>query len=639
MFLQSVSKSWHHMRGVRCTSSMTPRNRLSKMFMPTSKEKVSASNADAVASHSLMLKAGFIRQSSSGIYSMLPMGLRTLEKIENVIDEEMKAIGGQRLALPLVLSSELWKKTGRWDKMGGELFKLQDRKESDLLLAPTHEEEITHIVANELSSYRQLPIRLFQIGRKYRDEMRPRSGLLRGREFTMKDLYTFDESIETASVTYDEVQGAYQRIFERIGVPFAVAEADTGNIGGFRSHEYHVLSSVGEDSLLTCPTCSYTANEEKAIGKIPAHEQHKVVEANDNTKQTDNVLDQMINDWKNFLLASVTASATSGKDNDTVFEETAMVSVYSHSERDINILKVQDFMRKTMENKAAQQGDFSQVNFTFTPIASNHQDFKTTGDLLNKKQNVHVLHDESLLNYPWFSLNKKREQWKQAMDVVNTPVTVHDLGDFRTAKEGDLCSNCTTHNISSQLVMNKAIEVAHTFLLGTRYSKTLDCSFTPREPVTGGGKLPVQMGCYGIGVSRLAASVIESLHDERGMVWPTSIAPYRVCILVADTRSDESNTIADDLYDQLNGQPSVSTHVLSDQVILDDRKGGFGFKIRDAEMIGYPFVVIVGKKTLNDGKVEIKERRSGQESHQVELSIQEAVSYLKTRITDQLTVK
>lgn len=360
--------------------------------------------------------------------------------------------------------------------------------------------------------------------------------------------------------------------------------------------------------------------------------------SDDSTNRADNVLDQMTNDWKNFLLASVTATATSGKDKDTVFDEKAMVSVYSHSERDINILKVQDFMRKHMEQKAAQQGDYSQITFTFTPIAT-HQGRQATNDLLSKTKDVHVLHDESLSNNPWFSLDKKREQWNQAMSVVNTPVTVHDLGDFRTAKEGDLCSNCATHHISSPLVTNKAIEVAHTFLLGTRYSETLDCSFTPREPVPGGGRLPVQMGCYGIGVSRLAASVIESLHDERGMVWPTSIAPYRVCILVADTRSEESNTIADDLYEQLNGQPSISTHVLTDQVILDDRKGGFGFKIRDAEMIGYPYVVIVGKKTLKDGKVEIKERRSGLDSHQVELSIQDAVSYLKSRITDQLTVK
>ncbi|KAM3584421.1 hypothetical protein VKS41_003236 [Umbelopsis sp. WA50703] len=568
---------------------------------------------------------------------MLPMGLRTIEKVENIIDEEMKAIGGQKLALPLVLSSELWKKTGRWNKMGGELFKLQDRKESDFLLAPTHEEEITHIVANELSSYRQLPIRLFQIGRKYRDEMRPRSGLLRGREFTMKDLYTFDESIETASATYDEVQGAYQRIFKRIGVPFAVAEADTGNIGGSRSHEYHVLSSVGEDTLLTCPSCSYTANEEKAIGILP-HEQQQAAEASSSPKQIDNYLDLVTNDLKNFQLARISVTATSGKGGETVIEENAMVAVYSQPKRDINILKVHDFMKKHIESKAAQQGDFSQVNVTLTPITLS-QDSQTANDQLYRTKSVHVLHDESLLNNPLFDLDEKCKQWNQVLGAANMPVTVHAVGDFRSAKEGDLCSNCHTHNKSSQLVTKKAIEVAHTFLLGTRYSQALECSFTPREPATGGVKSPVQMGCYGIGVSRLAASVIESLHDERGMVWPTSIAPYRVCILVADTRSEESNTIADDLYDQLNGQSSLSTHVLTDQVILDDRKGGFGFKIRDAEMIGYPFVVIVGKKALNDGKVEIKERRSGEESHQVELSLQEAVSYLRNRITDQLTVK
>ncbi|RUS22921.1 hypothetical protein BC937DRAFT_94918, partial [Endogone sp. FLAS-F59071] len=251
--------------------STTPRNRLSKMFVPTSKENFLSSNLNSVASHQLMLRAGFIRQSASGVYSLLPFALRTLEKLERIIEEEMRAIDAQKLSLPILLSSEAWKQTGRWESSGGELFRLKDRKHADFLLAPTHEEEITQLVANEVTSHRQLPLRLYQIGRKYRDEMRPRSGLLRGREFVMKDLYTFDATEEEAASTYEDVRRAYTRIFKRIGVPFAVADADTGNIGGTKSHEYHFTSQVGEDSLLVCPECGYTANEERARGTIPPH--------------------------------------------------------------------------------------------------------------------------------------------------------------------------------------------------------------------------------------------------------------------------------------------------------------------------------------------------------------------------------
>ncbi|KAI8579919.1 hypothetical protein K450DRAFT_239730 [Umbelopsis ramanniana AG] len=613
--------------GVRCVSQLTPRNRLSQMFIPTSKEKVAASNADAVASHSLMLKSGFIRQSSSGIYSILPIGLRTIEKIEKVIDEEMRAIGGQKLALPLVLSSEMWKKTGRWDGMGSELFKLQDRKESDLLLAPTHEEEITQIVANELSSYRQLPIRLYQIGRKYRDEMRPRSGLLRGREFMMKDLYTFDESLETASVAYDDVQGAYNKIFRRIGVPFAVAEADTGNIGGSRSHEYHILSAAGEDNLLTCYKCNYTANEEKATGVLPETHEAALKAQSTTTPAGDNFL-QLLNPSSAHSLgvqfATIKASLVDKHGKRTILEDNALVAAVSSSSREVNFLKVYEVIRKHMESKVAPDQQFVRSEISLTP---------SVPDTISSSQSVHLIIDESAEE----GIEANEDTLQNAMKKLSCKdIIVHPKGDYRVAHEGDFCPSCHTDNVSSKLITEKAIEIGHTFLLGTKYSDALDCSFTPREPANA-PKLPAQMGCYGIGVSRLSAAVIESLHDDAGMIWPTSIAPYRACILVADNKNPESNDIAEKLYDELNAQVSINDP-LCNEVVLDDRKGGFGFKIRDAEMIGYPFVVIVGNKTRTNGMVEIRERIKGQKSHQIELPITEAVAHLKQRVAEKLAV-
>jgi len=560
---------------------------------------------------------------------MLPIGLRTLEKIEKIIDEEMRAIGGQKLALPLVLASEYWKKTGRWDSMGSELFKLKDRKESDFLLAPTHEEEITQIVANELSSYRQLPLRLYQIGRKYRDEMRPRSGLLRGREFTMKDLYTFDESLETASITYDDVQGAYHRIFTRIGVPFAVAEADTGNIGGTRSHEYHILSAAGEDSLLTCAKCHYTANEEKAVGHIPETDivslpedaQPATTAAGDSILQ---ILKPKSSSALGVQFAVLNASAIGDYGKRVVIEDKALVAAVIRRDRDVNFLKIYDLIRKHVDTKMAHEGITARAEITLTP---------TMPHSISQSQHVHLVIDESATKNIQTSLAGVEGEIKT---IAQSPLTIHDVGNYRLAKEGDLCPSCHTDHVTSKLTAETAIEVGHTFLLGTKYSDAIDCSFTPREPAQS-SKLPAQMGCYGIGVSRLSAAVIESLHDEAGMVWPVSIAPYRACVLVADNKSEEANALAEQLYDQLNTNASANDP-LSDQIVLDDRKGGFGFKIRDAEMVGYPFVAIVGNKTIKNGTVEIRERVKGEKSLQVELPLNEAVDYLKRRVTERLIV-
>ncbi|OAD07788.1 hypothetical protein MUCCIDRAFT_32820 [Mucor lusitanicus CBS 277.49] len=432
------------------------RNRLSNKFIPVTKDK--PSNSADTSSHQILLKAGFVRQSGAGIYSLLPLGLRTVEKIERIIDAEMQAIGSEKLSLPMLLNPEGWKKTGRWGGSKGEFFRLQDRKESDLLLAPTHEEEITQLVAAQLQSPKQLPIRLYQIGRKYRDELRPRAGLLRGREFIMKDLYSFDATQQDAYLAYDQVAQAYRAIFEQMGVPFVVAEADSGNIGGSKSHEYHLISPVGEDTLLTCDSCGYTANEELA------------------------------------------------------------------------------------------------------------------------------------------------------------QLTMHPQDHFRVAQQGDHCVSCADKN--SKLSSVKAIECGHTFYLGTKYSSVLDCGF--RESGKKGDKIPAEMGCYGIGITRLLAAVAEARYDAKGIAWPTSLAPYSICIVPTDDRKQEFKDMANQIYDQLGES-------FKGDIVIDDRRSGFGAKMKDAELVGYPYTIIVGPKSLQQEQpqLEIHQRIQHQESKKTTIDLKD----------------
>ncbi|RKP10002.1 prolyl-tRNA synthetase [Thamnocephalis sphaerospora] len=433
---------------------MTSRAALSRLFVPTSKD-VSASAR--VASHQLMLRAGLIRQSASGVYSLLPFAVRALGKLERIIDEEMETIGANKLSLPGILSADAWRKTGRWDTMGTELFRLSDRKESAFCLAPTHEEEVTQLIAAEVSSYRQLPLRLYQIGRKYRDELRPRSGLLRAREFVMKDLYTFDADEAAAMETYDTVVGAYRRIFNRIGVPYAIAEADTGQIGGKRSHEFHFCSDAGEDTLLSCTHCGYTANEELAQG-----------------------------------IHAPTAAA-----------------------------------------------------HTATP---------------SQQQKAPI-------------------------------------------------------NDAPRLSARRAIEVGHTFLLGDKYSRPLEATYQPVATTSTGAttsaQVPIQMGCYGLGVTRALAAIAQATHDEHGLRWPWSIAPYRVCVIPLQLSG--KNTAGDEqlLADAQRLQDQLETEVpgLRGEVVLDDRRGlSPGWRLKDAELIGYPWLVVLGRAWARDGRVELQRR-------------------------------
>ncbi|KAI8819861.1 prolyl-tRNA synthetase [Fimicolochytrium jonesii] len=529
-------------RALNSNATRFRRNLLSKFLVPTAKSsRGTDSGGQVAASHGLLLRAGLIRQSAAGIYSFLPLGLRILEKLEKLIDREMRSVDGQKVALPCILPSDGWKKTGRWESTGSEMFKLNDRKGSEFCLAPTHEEEITQLVASEITSWKQLPLRLYQIGRKYRDEARPRSGLLRAREFIMKDMYTFDASEDAARRTYEEVRGAYDRILNEIGIPFAAAEADTGNIGGSTSHEYHFLSPAGEDTVLRCSNCGYTANDERASGvintnRLPAeHLRLRYEEVN------------------------------SGKHG--------FARVEVPKGRSVNFIKLK---------KAAPEG------ITLGNDTTAH-DGDATDSLVFVDKNVPV-----------------SEVHSGKSNVIQ--------GDFITIQEGDGCPHChasTTKpstTIQHALASSRAIEIGHTFLLGTKYSRALNAMIKDNKNEL----QPIQMGCYGIGVTRMIAAIVEASRDENGIKWPGSIAPFRVCVipfLNKKSSTEEMDAIEDGvkaLYEGLRGKLD------EEDIVVDDRADmSFGFKMKDGLLVGYPHMIILGKKYLQEGLVEVHSRTTG----------------------------
>ncbi|RUP16586.1 prolyl-tRNA synthetase [Jimgerdemannia flammicorona] len=600
------------------------------MFIPTTKDSLLGPNA--VASHRLMLRAGFIRQSASGVYSLLPLGLRTLDKLETIIEEEMRFIvdrvyellgkqrvliydasfcdlDAQKLSLPALLSAEPWKQTGRWESSGGELFRLKDRKSADFLLAPTHEEEITQLVAGEVTSYRQLPLRLYQIGRKYRDEMRPRSGLLRGREFLMKDLYTFDATEEEATATYEDVRAAYAKVFRRIGVPFVVADADTGNIGGTSSHEYHFISEVGEDSLLICPECGYTANEERARGIIP-HHHHAPSISNPFDTFASSLLPSLSlpPSALTIQLASAELVIKNAKEAETSSERD-VVAIVIESGRTVNMLKLRDAVKKQLGEKAKDGINMDLLMGIQTLETMRKQEERWSKLSVYVDDSVNSIIPDPTSAPP---LPQSIESHPLAVFAVHTDTTLHH-GDFHNVQPGDTCPQCP-----APLTLHRAIEVGHTFLLGTKYSAALGATFRPAGPVAG-GVLPIQMGCFGLGVSRMLAAIVESSNDTRGIAWPVSVAPFRVAVVPVDVKNEGMKAVAERVYDALDGMGGS----LRDEVVMDDRQGAsFGFRMKDAELVGYPYIVVVGKRAA-EGVVEIQERRKGEKNRSWEIGVGE----------------
>ncbi|KAI8927642.1 hypothetical protein BC831DRAFT_451697 [Entophlyctis helioformis] len=584
--------------------------RLSRLLLPTAKSqdaalKASPSQAQQpqapqtqTSSYDLLLRGGFIRPSTAaGIYSILPFGLRVLSHLERIIDDEMSAppLHGLKLSLPCLLSSDAWKLTGRWESTGPEMFKVNDRKDAEFLLSPTHEEEVTSLVAGLVSSYRQLPLRVYQIGRKYRDELRPRSGLLRAREFIMKDMYSFDASEEDALETYRIVQDAYVRILQRVGVPFAVAEADTGNIGGTRSHEYHFVSAVGEDTLLSCSSCGYAANEEQAIAAVrpsadnPVRVPPNALGAIDASLSVPAALETLARNSEGLALDFYSVV-------DEEHVETHAVTVLMRHDRRVNPLrlkKMDDFKGFHAVRQAA------------------------SADTLSDLASSIVVIDESVGEQAASSISSLLASLDAKVAASNRVVQ----GSVVVAVEGDACPSCSTPTKppahitpstpapSSSLVSARAIEVGHTFYLGTKYSIPLSASFNNAAQST----VPLVMGCFGLGVSRMIAAVVEACHDAKGIIWPRSIAPYEVCVIpLRMPKRPDAQSLIDAHVDVV--VDALAPHVLyggRSNIVVDDRDAQFGFKMNDAALVGYPYVVVIGRSFVEHGKVEMHCRADG----------------------------
>jgi prolyl-tRNA synthetase len=541
----------------------------SQLFYPTLREVPSEAE---IASHQLLLRAGFIRKTTAGVYSYLPLAKRVLRKIENIIREEMDRAGGQELMMPIIQPQELWEKSGRWSVYGDEMFRLYDRHNRGFCLGPTHEEIITTLVDAEVQSYRDLPLLLYQIQNKYRDEIRPRFGLMRGREFIMKDLYSFDADYEGLDVSYKKMYTAYQSIYDRMNLNYRVVEADSGAIGGNESHEFMVLADSGECTVLYCESCDYAANVERAQCIVP-----------DNTP--------LQSDWRDIEKISTPGLRTIQdlvKNLGIPEQEQVKTLMYSADEeiiavvlrgdRDLNEIKLKNFLGAKQLFMADEASVRERCGAGFGSLGPVGLKVKIYVDLeVARLQNFSCGANED--NYHFRNANMGR-------DIVPEAVI-----DMRNAVEGDICPIC-----SANLQSIRGIEVGHIFKLGTKYSDALGASFRN----TDGEEKAMVMGCYGIGVSRTMAAAVEQNNDANGIMWPIPIAPYHVIIIPVNTNKEEQMQAANAIYEELIGAGV--------EVILDDRDERAGVKFKDADLIGIPIKITIGPKSLQEKQAEVKKR-------------------------------
>lgn len=547
---------------------------LSKYLLPTLKE---IPREAEIPSHQLMIRSGIMRQLASGIYEWLPLGLRVLHKVENIIREEMDSIGAQEVSLPAMQPRELWEESGRWDFYGKELIRLKDRNRRDFCLGPTHEEVITDLVRREVRSYKELPLLLYQFQTKFRDEIRPRFGVIRAREFYMKDAYSFDATDKNAETSYNNVFETYSRIFQRCGLKFRSVEAQTGAIGGAFSHEFMVIADTGEEIIVSCK-CGYAANLEKAEGVPPAKVGGKAGKRS-GLKELEEV------ETKN--MKTVEEVGKFLKEKPDKFIKTLVyktngecVIVMVRGDHEVNESKVKSYLGVN-EIFLADEKTIKEV--TGAPLG-----FAGPVGLKIKCKLLADYSVEGIVNGVT-GANKKDYHLKNVN--INRDYSVDEILDLRRAKEGDVCPKC-----GKTLEFSRGIEVGHTFKLGTKYSKTLRATFLDKD----GKEKYFVMGCYGIGVSRIVAAAIEQSHDQNGIIWPLPITPFQVLILPVNYEHEKIRTISNRIYKQLESAGY--------EVLMDDRDERAGVKFKDADLIGIPIRVTVGEKTLAKNIVEVKLR-------------------------------
>ena len=579
--------------------------RASKFLIATTKE----TPADAeIISHQLMLRAGLIRKLAAGIYSWLPMGLRVLRKVENIVREEMNTAGAQELLMPTVQPAELWEESGRWDLYGGELLRMKDRHNRDFCYGPTHEEVITTIARNEIRSYKQLPLNFYQIQTKFRDERRPRFGVMRSREFIMKDAYSFHLDQESLQETYNTMHEAYSKIFSRLGLGFSPVEADNGSIGGNSSHEFHVLADSGEDAIAVCEKYDYAANVELAEAlAVGGDRQAPNAELETIATPGQRTIDDIVKANGISIDKTVKTLLVEGT------EQTAIALVI-RGDHELNELKAEKHPLVASPIRWLSDDEIKAV-VNCSP-----------GSIGVVKLDIPVIADRSAANLSDFTCGANRDDEHFTNVNWERDCPAPETFDLRKVVEGDFCSHAKNDDLSSgnsdaaRLTIKRGIEVGHIFQLGTKYSEAMNATCLDSN----GKSTLMPMGCYGIGVSRIVASAIEQNHDDRGIIWPSAIAPFEVVVVgIGYGKSEQVKNTCDDLYQRLK--------LLNIDVLLDDRKERPGIQFADADLIGIPHRIVVGDRGLENGIIEYKSRRS---SDSEDIAVNDIIDTIETLLNN-----
>jgi len=567
--------------------------RFSQAFIPTLKEDP----ADAeLVSHKLMIRAGLLRKLAAGIYSLLPLGWRVTRKVAQVIREEMDRAGCQELNLPILMPAELWMETGRWEKYGPELFRIRDRHQRDFVLGPTHEEAITDLVRNHVRSYRDLPMNLYQIQDKFRDEVRPRFGVMRAREFSMKDGYSFHTDEVSLAEGYERMRQAYTAVFRRCGLSFVVVEADSGAIGGDVNHEFMVTADSGE-SLIFSSACGYAASSDSAkyaVLKRAAEPEGKLGPKETPGKKSVEDVAAFLGVTPDRLLKSL-----------VVFAGSEPVLAVVPGDRELNEAKLARHLGG-VPIRLATGTEIEQL--TGGPLGF-------TGPVgIGAK--IRTILDEEILEGRNYVTGGNKQDVHLLNVRIGRDVECKERADLGTARAGDRCPRC-----GDEMRVSRGIEVGHVFKLGTRYSEPMGARYLDASGV----ERTIMMGTYGIGVTRTVAAVIEQLHDENGIVWPYSIAPYAVHVVAVNMKDDATRTTAESIYEGLSGRGI--------EVLYDDRDERPGTKFKDADLLGMPLRVTVGEKGLKDGIVELRDRRTGEVER---VPVGDAVERCERRVKEEL---
>jgi prolyl-tRNA synthetase len=563
--------------------------KFSNLYVKTLKE--TPKDAEVI-SHKLMLRAGMIKKLASGVYTYLPLGYKALRKVEKIVREEMERAGSQEIFMPVLQPAEIWQESGRWDTMGPEMMRIKDRHDREFVLGPTHEEVITDIIRNDISSYKSLPMNLYQIQTKFRDERRPRFGLMRSREFLMKDAYSFHGSEECLDNEFENMKAAYTRIFERCGLKFRSVEADSGAIGGSGSQEFHVLAESGEDEIIYCDSCGYAANLEKAesIAFIPEYEKELLQAELLDTPNISKIED----------IAEHLGIETSQTVKAIMFKDLGSEKVYMalmRGDYEINEVKLKNLLDAT-ELVMLTDSELEELNLKKGYMGPYNLD----------ADNIVIVADETVTKIVNHTAGGNKMDTHYINVNYGRDYEADIIGDIRTVKKDEGCPRC-----SGTLGSARGIETGHVFKLGRKYSESMKATFLDEN----GKSNVMMMGCYGIGVSRTTAAAIEQNYDENGIIWPSAIAPYVVDIVPATMKNKDQVALGEKIYDQLL-DAGIDT-------VLDDRNERPGFKFKDADLIGFPFKVVSGKQAA-EGIVEIKIRKTGET---LDVKAEEVVTTIK----------